>query len=99
MSMDQAPRETFVSQVVGAGERTAVMGVLGGVKTLGGSGAPWVTGGLVQGGRFEFCFVVAGGVKVGYDLGVLAMFGGGGRGVGAEREDGEDGDGGGDGRK
>ncbi|MCJ1286486.1 hypothetical protein MMC26_005832 [Xylographa opegraphella] len=73
-SMDQAPREAFLSAVVRPGERTAVMGVLGVVKTLSQSVAPSVTGGLVQGGRFWVGFVVAGALKVGYDLGVLAMF-------------------------
>ncbi|MCJ1433532.1 hypothetical protein MMC27_002895 [Xylographa pallens] len=102
-SMDQAPREAFLSAVVRPGERTAVMGVLGVVKTLSQSVAPSVTGGLVQGGRFWVSFVVAGGLKVGYDLGVLGMFvgwrgreeGGGEEGGGedGEREDAEGEDG------
>ncbi|MCJ1403496.1 hypothetical protein MMC11_006719 [Xylographa trunciseda] len=73
-SMDQAPREAFLSAVVLPRERTAVMGVLGVVKTLSQSVAPSVTGGLVQGGRFWVSFVVAGALKAGYDLGVLGMF-------------------------
>ncbi|MCJ1418706.1 hypothetical protein MMC32_005056 [Xylographa parallela] len=89
MSMDQAPREAFLSAVVRPEERTAVMGVLGVVKTLGQSVAPSVTGGLVQGGRFWVSFVVAGGLKVGYDLGVLGMFG---RWRGREEGGGEEGE-------
>ena len=88
--MDQAPREAFLSAVVRPEERTAVMGVLGVVKTLGQSVAPSVTGGLVQGGRFWVSFVVAGGLKVGYDLGVLGMFG---RWRGREEGGGEEGGG------
>ncbi|MCJ1379276.1 hypothetical protein MMC17_002377 [Xylographa soralifera] len=108
-SMDQAPREAFLSAVVRPRERTAVMGVLGVVKTLSQSVAPSVTGGWVQGGRFWVCFVVAGGLKVGYDLGVLGMFvgwrgreegggeedgGGGGGREGVEGEEGRSGKGG-----
>lgn len=74
MSMDQAPREAFLTAVVLPEERTATMGVLNAVKTLSQSVGPSVTGALAQNGMLWVCFVVAGTLKVSYDLGLLKMF-------------------------
>lgn len=73
-SMDQAPRSAFLSKVVQAEERTAVMGIVNVVKTLSQSGGPTVTGLLAGGGRFWIAFVVAGSMKASYDLGLLTFF-------------------------
>lgn len=73
-SMDQAPRSAFLSKVVQAEERTAVMGIVNVVKTLSQSGGPTFTGMLAGEDRFWIAFVVAGTLKASYDLGMLAMF-------------------------
>ena len=73
-SMDQAPRSAFLSKVVQAEERTAVMGIVNVVKTLSQSGGPTVTGVLAGQDRFWIAFVVAGALKSSYDLGMLTMF-------------------------
>ncbi|PSR85596.1 major facilitator superfamily domain-containing protein [Coniella lustricola] len=73
-SMDQAPRTAFLSKVVRAEERTAVMGIVNVVKTLSQSGGPLFTGLLAGGGRFWIAFTVAGALKASYDLGLLAFF-------------------------
>ncbi len=73
-SMDQAPRQAFLAAAVLPGERTAVMGVVNVVKTLSQSGGPVVTGWLAGRGRFWVAFVVAGGLKASYDLGMLWLF-------------------------
>ncbi|KAK4997376.1 hypothetical protein LTR66_003200 [Elasticomyces elasticus] len=73
-SMDQAPRSAFLSAIVKAEERTAVMGIVNTVKTLSQSSGPLITGVLAGKGRFWIAFVVAGGLKAGYDLGMLTMF-------------------------
>ncbi|KAK7738497.1 hypothetical protein SLS53_006016 [Cytospora paraplurivora] len=73
-SMDQAPRSAFLSKVVQAEERTAVMGIVNVVKTLSQSGGPTFTGILAGEDRFWVAFVVAGALKSSYDLGMLAMF-------------------------
>lgn len=73
-SMDQAPRSAFLSKVVQAEERTAVMGIVNVVKTLSQSGGPTFTGMLAGKDRFWIAFVVAGALKSSYDLGMLAMF-------------------------
>ena len=73
-SMDQAPRSAFLSAVVLPEERTAVMGIINTVKTMSQSSGPLITGFLAQGGRFWIAFVIAGGLKAGYDLGMLRMF-------------------------
>ena len=75
-SMDQAPRSAFLSSVVLPHERTAVMGTVNVLKTLSQSAGPSVTGVLAGEGRFWVAFVVAGGLKAGYDGLLLGMFGG-----------------------
>lgn len=73
-SMDQAPRSAFLSAVVKPEERTATMGIVNTVKTMSQSSGPLITGALAGDGRFWIAFVVAGGLKAGYDLGMLRMF-------------------------
>ena len=72
--MDQAPRQAFLAAVVLPNERTAVMGIVNVVKTLSQSGGPILTGFLAGTGRFWLAFVLAGGLKVGYDLLLLRFF-------------------------
>ena len=73
-SMDQAPRSAFLSAIVLPEERTATMGIVNTVKTMSQSSGPLITGVLAGEGRFWIAFVVAGGLKAAYDLGLLAMF-------------------------
>lgn len=73
-SMDQAPRQAFLAAAVLANERTAVMGVVNVVKTLAQSAAPTVTGAWASQGRFWIVFLVAGALKVAYDMSMLVMF-------------------------
>lgn len=75
-SMDQAPRSAFLSAVVLPNERTAVMGVVNTLKTTAQSAGPLITGVLAGEGRFWIAFAVAGALKAGYDLGLLAVFSG-----------------------
>lgn len=73
-SMDQAPRSAFLSKVVQAEERTAVMGIVNVVKTLSQSGGPTLTGFLAGEDRFWIAFVAAGSLKASYDLGLMTFF-------------------------
>jgi len=73
-SMDQAPRTAFLSAVVKPGERTAVMGIVNVMKILAQSGGPTITGILAERNVFWLAFVIAGSLKVSYDLGLLYMF-------------------------
>ena len=73
-SMDQAPRQAFLSAAVLPSERTAIMGVVNVVKTLSQSGGPVATGWLAGIGKFWIAFLIAGGMKVSYDLAMLKMF-------------------------
>lgn len=73
-SMDQAPRQAFLSAVVLPNERTAVMGAVNVVKTLSQSGGPVVTGWLANSNKFWIAFLVAGSLKASYDLAMLKMF-------------------------
>ena len=73
-SMDQAPRSVFLSAIVKSHERTAVMGIVNTSKTLSQSLGPVITGLLADHGDFWIAFIVAGSVKILYDIGFLAMF-------------------------
>lgn len=73
-TMDVAPRSAFIAAVLEPGERTAIMGLINVVKTLAQSVGPSATGLLVQANMFWVSFVVAGSLKVSYDLGMLAVF-------------------------
>ena len=73
-NMDQAPRQAFLSAAVLPSERTAILGVVNVVKTLGSSGGPVVTGWLAGIGKFWIAFLIAGAMKAGYDLAMLKMF-------------------------
>lgn len=73
-SMDQAPRQAFLAAAVLPNERTAVMGVVNVVKTLSQSGGPVATGSLGGAGKFWLAFLIAGTLKIGYDLAMLKMF-------------------------
>ncbi|KAH8131157.1 hypothetical protein ACSS6W_000531 [Trichoderma asperelloides] len=73
-SMDVAPRAAFLAAVIKPSERTAIMGVINVCKTVGASLGPFLTGTLADHGLFWVAFVMAGCLKVGYDLGILAVF-------------------------
>ncbi len=73
-SMDQAPRQAFLAAAVLPEERTAVMGMVNVVKTLSQSLGPVVTGTLAGKGKFWVAFVVAGALKLAYDVLMLALF-------------------------
>lgn len=73
-TMDVAPRQVFLSAVVLKTERTAVMGWVNVVKTGAQVIGPYITGSLTARGMQWLCFVLSGGLKVCYDLGILATF-------------------------
>ncbi|KAK1255893.1 hypothetical protein MKX07_008152 [Trichoderma sp. CBMAI-0711] len=73
-SMDVAPRAAFLAAVIKPSERTAIMGVINVVKTVGASLGPFLTGSLADRGLFWVAFVTAGCLKASYDLGMLAVF-------------------------
>jgi hypothetical protein len=69
-----APRSAFIAAVVKPEERTAVLGITSMVRTLASTTGPTVTGILAGGGRFWIAFVAAGALRLGYDLGLWALF-------------------------
>lgn len=73
-SMDQAPRQAFLAAAVLPEERTAVMGTVNVVKTLSQSVGPYITGAFAQRRLFWLAFILAGGLKLLYDLLILALF-------------------------
>lgn len=73
-NMDQAPRTSFIAAVVASDERTAVMGITAMLRTLASAVGPTFTGALAGSDRFWIAFVVAGSLRICYDLGLWAMF-------------------------
>lgn len=73
-SMDQAPRSAFVAAVFPSSERTAVMGTINLVRTVASAGGPLLTGYFHDRKMWYATFYTAAGLKVLYDIGLLAMF-------------------------
>ncbi|KAI2610109.1 major facilitator superfamily domain-containing protein [Hypoxylon fragiforme] len=73
-SMDTGPRSAFLAAIVLPAERTAVMGTVNVVRTTAQSLGPLLTGVLVGRDLFWVSFACSGGLKMLYDLGLLAFF-------------------------
>lgn len=73
-SMDQAPRQAFLAAAVTPSERTSVMGIVNVIKTMSQSAGPLITGRLAGSGYFWVAFVVAGCLKILYDVLLLRLF-------------------------
>jgi hypothetical protein len=73
-NMDQAPRTAFIAAVVNPEERTAVMGITSMLRTLASTIGPTITGALAETDRFWIAFVVAGALRLAYDIGLWVMF-------------------------
>ncbi|KAJ5624750.1 Major facilitator superfamily domain general substrate transporter [Penicillium lagena] len=75
-SMDVAPRSAFLAAALPADKRTAIMGAVNVVKTLSQTMGPLITGVLARNQLFGVSFIIAGCLKVIYDLGMLFSFAG-----------------------
>ncbi|KAL2017234.1 hypothetical protein VTK56DRAFT_2393 [Thermocarpiscus australiensis] len=73
-NMDQGPRSALIAAVVRPEERTAVMGITNTLRNLASTAGPSITGVLAGSNRFWIAFVVAGALRLAYDLGLFAMF-------------------------
>lgn len=72
--MDVAPRSAFMAAVVNPKERTSVMGIINVASTMAQALGPLLTGFLADSGKFWVAFVLAGSLKVLYNIGLLTMF-------------------------
>jgi sugar phosphate permease len=75
-SMDSAPRTAFLAAALPSDKRTAIMGAVNVVRSTTQSLGPLLTGILARNNMFGLAFVLAGTLKVVYDLGMLASFAG-----------------------
>lgn len=73
-NMDNAPRSAFIAATMLPSERTVAMGIVIVVKASSRSLGPVITGALAGAHLFWVAFVVAGCMKVVYDLGMLVVF-------------------------
>ncbi|KAM0234364.1 hypothetical protein ACHAP5_010085 [Fusarium lateritium] len=73
-SMDIAPRAAFLATIIPSKERTVVIGLINVAKTTSSSLGPLITGLLADSNYFWVSFIIAGSLKVCYDLGFLALF-------------------------
>ncbi|VVT54413.1 uncharacterized protein SAPINGB_P004063 [Magnusiomyces paraingens] len=72
--MDVAPKQAFLSMVVLSSERTAVMAWVNVVKTCSQIFGPSIAGFLAHENKQWICFVLAGSLKVLYDILILLTF-------------------------
>ncbi|KAJ5261448.1 Major facilitator superfamily domain general substrate transporter [Penicillium angulare] len=75
-NMDVAPRSAFLAAALPSDKRTAIMGAVNVVKTTTQSLGPLLTGILSRFNMFGVSFIIAGCLKVVYDLGMLFSFAG-----------------------
>ncbi|KAF4970322.1 hypothetical protein FSARC_2642 [Fusarium sarcochroum] len=73
-SMDVAPRSAFLAAIIPSKERTVVIGLMNVAKTTAQSLGPLITGLLADSNYFWVSFIMAGSLKVCYDLGFLGLF-------------------------
>ncbi|KAF4450446.1 hypothetical protein F53441_6445 [Fusarium austroafricanum] len=73
-SMDVAPRSAFLAAIILPKERTVVIGLINVAKTTSQSLGPLITGLLADSNYFWVSFIMAGSLKVCYDLGFLGLF-------------------------
>ncbi|KAM0501039.1 hypothetical protein ACHAP8_004765 [Fusarium lateritium] len=73
-SMDVAPRSAFLAAIIQPNERTVVIGLINVAKTTAQSLGPLITGLLADSDYFWVAFIMAGSLKVCYDLGFLGLF-------------------------
>ena len=73
-SMDQAPRSAFLTAFIPDHQRTRVLGLVNTVQTIAQSAGPSLTGWFADMGTMGWAFHLAGFLKAGYDLGLLAAF-------------------------
>ncbi|GKU07349.1 mfs transporter protein [Fusarium langsethiae] len=72
--IDNAPRQAFISAGVLDHERTSAMGVVNIVKTIGSCLGLYVTGLFAGLDQFWLAFIVAGALKLSYNVLILAFF-------------------------
>lgn len=72
--LDNAPRQAFISHGVLPEERTSAMGAINVVKTVGSCIGLYVTGQFAASSKFWVTFMVAGGLKLGYNLCMVVFF-------------------------
>jgi MFS family permease len=72
--MDVPTRQSYTMAVVAPEERAAAAGVTGVARTLGAAAAPLVAGVLLERAMLAAPFFAAGGLKIAYDLLLLAAF-------------------------
>ncbi|KAL2014906.1 hypothetical protein VTK56DRAFT_7082 [Thermocarpiscus australiensis] len=73
-NMDVAPRSAFLAAALPPSKRTAIIGAVNVVKTTAQSLGPLLTGVLARNNMFGLAFIIAGILKVTYDLGMLVSF-------------------------
>ena len=74
--VDQAPRGAFIATIVRPGELTAVYGIAGMLRTLAAMPGPFITGYLADRGLFRLGFILAGSVRLAYDVALYLTFSG-----------------------
>ncbi|PPJ52307.1 hypothetical protein CBER1_09248 [Cercospora berteroae] len=74
LDFDQATRQSFIAQSIPPPNRTAALGIINVIRTLAQSIGPSLTGILAQREDLGFSFVLAGVVKLAYDVLLAVVF-------------------------
>jgi len=72
--MDVPTRQSYTMAVVEPDERAAAASVTGVARSLSSSGSPVLAGAMLGASTFGWPLIVAGGLKIGYDLALLQQF-------------------------
>jgi len=72
--MDVPARRSYVMAVVAPEERRAAVSITSVSRTLAATAGPALTGSLLLGSSFGYPLVIAGGLKIVYDLLLFGMF-------------------------
>src|SRR5262245_2351179 len=72
--MDVPTRQSYTMAVVDAGERTAAAGILSVARNSGAAAAPLLTGTILASPTLGLPFLLAGGLKIIYDVWIFAVF-------------------------
>lgn len=73
--MDTAPRQAFLSMIVHANERTAVIGWINVIRTISQIPGSTITGYFTSKNKQWICFVISGSLKILYDFLIFTTFG------------------------
>jgi MFS family permease len=72
--MDVPARQAYIASIVPPGERAGALALMGAVRGVMQAAGPLIAGVAIQAAAAGLPFLLAGGLKISYDLGLYAAF-------------------------